>query len=86
MLTNYVSIVPINTKTSENITNAYLKHIYPTLGGSKYILSDMGGEFSSKQFTWLAKELGFTEIYISTYTPTGKSVTERTHSFLKASL
>ena len=34
MLTNYVFIVPIKTKTTEDIINAYLKYVYSTFGGS----------------------------------------------------
>ena len=81
MLANYVFMVPIKTKTKEDIINVYLKHVYSTFGGSKYSLSDRGGEFTNKQFTWLAKELRFTKVY----TPC-TSIIERTHSFLKASL
>ena len=55
-------------------------------GWSKYILTDRGGEFFSKQFTWLAKGIGFIKVYTSPYTPTGNSVIERAHSFLKTSL
>ena len=47
MLTNYVFMVPIRTKTTEDIINAYLKHVYSIFGGSKYILSNWGGEFTS---------------------------------------
>ena len=83
MLTNYVFMVPIKTKTTEDIINAYLKHIFHLW---KYIPSDRDREFSSKQFTWLAKELVFTKVLTSPYTPTGSSVIERTHTFLKASL
>ena len=49
-----------------------------------YILSDRGGEFISKQFTWLVKELGFIKVYTSSLTHTGSSAIENTHSFLKA--
>ena len=86
MLTNYAFMIPIKTKTTEDVINAYLQHIYAHFSGSKYILGDSGGEFFSKQFTWLANELGFTKVYASPYTPTGNSVIERMHSFLKASL
>ena len=41
-------MVPMRTKTTEDVINAYLKHVYSTFGGSKYILSDRGGEFTSK--------------------------------------
>ena len=46
-------------KITEDIIKTCLKNVYSTFEGSKYILSDTGGEFTSKQFTWLAKELGF---------------------------
>ena len=43
------------------------------------ILSDRGGEFSSKQ-------LGFIKVYTSPHTLTGNSVIEQTHAYLKTSL
>ena len=76
MLTNYVIMVHIKTKITEDIINTYLKHIYSTFGGSKCTLSDRGETFSSKQFTWLAKELGFTKKHLSPYTPLGNSIIE----------
>ena len=86
MLTNYIFMIPIKMKISKDLINAYLKHVPATFGGSTYILSDRGREFSSKQFTWLAKEVGFTNVYPSPCTTTGNSVLERTHIFLKATL
>ena len=53
--------------------HAYLTGVYSTFRGSKYILNDRGSKFTSKQFTWLAKELGFIKVYISPYTPTGSN-------------
>ena len=49
-------------------------------------MGDRGGEFTGKRFTWLANELGFIKVYTSPYTPTGNSIIEWTHAFLKASL
>ena len=72
MLTNYVFMIPIKSKTTEDVINAYLKYVYATFGSSKYIHSDRGGEFFSKQFTWLANELGYIKVYTSSYTHTGK--------------
>ena len=85
MLTNYVFMVPIKAKTTEDVIPAYLKHVYSTFGGSKCILNDRGSKFTRKQFTWLAKELGFTKVYISPYILTAYSVIERTHFDLKVS-
>ena len=48
MLTNYVFMVPIKTKTTKDVINTYLKHVYSITGKGKYILSGRGGEFSSK--------------------------------------
>ena len=83
MLTNYVFLFPIKSKTTEEVIKAYLKNAYSTFGGSKYILSDKGGEFTGKQFTLLVEKLGFIKVYTS---HTGNSVIEQMHSFLKASL
>ena len=79
-------MIPIKTETTEGVINAYLKLCHATFGSSKYILSDRDGEFCSKQFTWFAKESGLTKVYTSPYTPVRNSVTDRIHSFLKASL
>ena len=39
MLTNYVFMILIKTKTTLKVLNAYLKYVYAPIGGSKYILS-----------------------------------------------
>ena len=65
MLINYDFIIPIKMMTTEDVINAYLKHVYATFGSSKYIFSDRCGEFSSKQFARLANELGFAKVYTS---------------------
>ena len=48
MLTDYISMIPI--KSTEEVINVYLTGVYTTFGGSKYILSDRGCAFTSKQF------------------------------------
>ena len=40
MLTNYAPMISIRSKATEKIITAYLKDLYSTFGGSKYILSD----------------------------------------------
>ena len=67
MLTNYVFMIPIRSKNTEEVIKAYLTTVYSTFAGSKYILSDHGSEFTSKQFTFLAKDLGFIKVYTSSY-------------------
>ena len=64
-------MIPIRLEITEEVIKAYVTGLYSTFWGSKYILSDQSSEFTSKQFTCLAKELGFIKVYISPYTPTG---------------
>ena len=61
MLTNYVFMIPIGSKSTEDIIKAYLTGVYATFRGNKYILSDHGSEFTSKQFDLLAKELALSK-------------------------
>ena len=86
LLTKYVFMVPIPNKTTQQVVQAYLKHIYAQFGGSRYILTDRGSEFTSQMMHQLASELGFVKIFTSPYTPTGNSIIERTHQFLKHSI
>ena len=55
-------------------------------GGSKFILTDRGGEFSTEAMSYIADQLGFTKVYTSPYSPKSNSVIERCHSFLKNSI
>ena len=59
MLTNYVFMISIRSRSTEEVIKAYVTGVHSTFGGSKYILSDHGSESTSKQFTFLAKELVF---------------------------
>ena len=58
MLINYVFMLPITSKSTEDVIKAHLTWEYSTFRGSKYILSDCSSEFTNKQFEFLAKELG----------------------------
>ena len=79
-------MIPIKSKSTEEDIKAYLYNRYSVFGGHTYIFSDRGGKFISKQFAWLAEELGFVKVYTSPQTPMGSSALECTHSFLKASI
>ena len=58
MLMGYVFCVPLKTKTTEEVIQAYIDNIYSKFGGSMKILSDNGTEFKNKIFEQVAKELG----------------------------
>ena len=52
MLSNYVFVIPIRSKHTEEVIKSYLIGVYSTFEVGKYILSDRGSEFSSKQLTF----------------------------------
>ena len=58
MLTGYVFLIPLQTKTAEEVIQAYIDQVYSRFGGSLKILSDNGTEFKNKLFEQVAKELG----------------------------
>ena len=66
MLTGYVFCVPLKTKTTEEVIQAYINNVYSKFGGSMKILSDNGTKFKNKIFEQVAKELG---VQHKLYTP-----------------
>ena len=86
ILTSFVSIVPIKNNKTENMIDTYIKYIYEDKGGSQFILSDNGKEFSSASMAYITDQLGFTKVYTSPYSPHSNSVVERCHSFFKNSI
>ena len=85
MLTGYVFCVPLKTKTSEEVTQAYIDHVYSKFGGSLKIISDNGTEFKNKIFEQVAKELGVQyKLYMLPYHPVTNCWIEGFHAFLKA--
>ena len=58
MLTGFTWCVPLKTKTAEEVSKAYLDHIYSNFGGSVKILMDNGTKFKNKLFKEVVEELG----------------------------
>ena len=54
MLTNCIFLIPVKSKSTEEVIKAYPKDVYSKFGGSKYILNNKGDEF--KQFMWLTQK------------------------------
>ena len=79
MLTDYVFCVPLQTKTTKEVIQAYIDQVYSRFGGSLKILSDNGTEFKNKLngtefknklFEQVAKELGVEyKLYTPPYSP-----------------
>ena len=86
MHTSFVEAISIQDKRTESVIKAYIKNVYTYKGGSKFILTDRGSEFSSEAMSYIAEQLGFTKVYASSYSPKSKSIIKRCHSFLKNSI
>ena len=84
MLTGFTWCVPLKTKTAEEVTKAYMDHIYSNFGGSIKILTDNGMEFKNKLFKEVVKKLG-TEFSIHSppYRLQSNGKIEGFHRFLK---
>ena len=80
-----VEVILIEDKKTVTVIKAYLKYMYADKCGSKFILTDGGGEFSSEAMSHIADQLGFTKVYTSPYSPKSNSIIERCHRFLKHS-
>ena len=85
MLTGYVFYVPLQTKTAEEVIQAYIDQVYSRFGGSLKILSNNGTEFKNKLFEQVAKELGVEhKLYTPPYHSASNGQIEGFHAFLKA--
>ena len=84
MLTVFKWCVPLKAKTAEEVSKAYLNHIYSNFGGSVKILMDNGTEFKNKLFKEVVEKLG-TEFSIHSppYRPQCNGKIEGFHRFLK---
>ena len=85
MHTSYVFCIPLNTKTAEEVVQAYLHHVYSKFGGSEKILSDNSTEFKNKLFEDVASQLGVDyKVYTLPYRPQCNSKIEGLHIYLKS--
>ena len=84
MLTEFTWCIPLKTKTAEEVSKAYLDHIYSNFGGSVKILMDNGTEFKNKLFKEVVEKLG-TEFSIHSppYRPQSNGKIEGFYRFLK---
>ena len=84
MLTGFTWCVPLKTKTAEEVSKAYMDHIYSNFGGSIKILMDNGTEFKNKLFKEVVKKLGMEfSIHSPPYRPQSNGKIEGFHRFLK---
>ena len=86
LLTSYLIAVPLKSKTAEEVTMVYIKHILPTTSCSTFILQDNSTEFKNSQLIATFKSLGIKPIYSNPYRPQGNSRLENVHNFLKCTI
>ena len=86
LLMSYLITVPMKSKSTDEVTMAYLKRVLLTSSCSIYILQDNGTEFRNRQLGDTFKCLGIKPIYLSPYYPCGNGRLENSHNFLKQSI
>ena len=84
MLTGFTWCVPLKTKTAEEVSKAFMDHIYNNFRGSIKILMDNGMEFKNKLFKEVVEKLGMEfSIHSPPYRPQSNGKIEGFHRFLK---
>ena len=85
-LTSYLIMVPLKSKTVDEVSMAYIKEILPKPLCSKLILQDNGTEFKTDQLISVFDILGIKHIYSNPYYPQGNGRIENVHNFLKLTI
>ena len=65
---SFVEVIITDDKKIETVIKAYLKYVYADKGGSKFILTDRGGEYSVKQCLTLQISWASQNIYLTLLT------------------
>ena len=85
MLTGFTWCVPIKSKKAEDVSRAYMQHVYSILGGSTKILTDNRTEFKNEVFRDMLQKLGTEKlIHSPPYRPQSNGRIEGFHRYLKA--
>ena len=85
MLTGYVFCISLKTKTTSEVIQAYIDHVYAKFGGLRKILSDKGTEFKNQLFESIAQELGVQyKKYTAPYHPSSNGQIEGFQKFLES--
>ena len=84
MLTGFTFCIPLKTKNTEEIVDAYLKYVVCTFGASRKILPDNGTEFKNKHFDKVAEKFGIQrKVYRLSYRPQANGRIKGFHKYLK---
>ena len=69
MLTGFTFCIPLKSKHTEDVMNAYINHICCPFGPSKKILTDNSTEFKNKLWTEVFNKLRTEQKFTSIYSP-----------------
>ena len=86
MLTGFTFCIPLKSKCTEDVINAYINYICCPFGPSKKILTDNGTEFKNKLWTEIFKKLRTEQKFTPIYSPQCNGRIEGFHKFLKAAI
>ena len=86
LLTSYLITVPLKTKTTDEVSMAYMKEILPKTSCPKFILQDIGTEFKNEQLMSVFNNVGIKCIKSNPYYPNGNGRIENVHNFLKCTI
>ena len=86
MLTGFTFCIPLKSKCTEDVINAYIDHICCPFGPSKKILTDNGMEFKNRLWTDIFDKLKIEQKFTPIYSPQCNGRIEGFHKFLKATI
>ena len=82
LLPSYLIMVPLKSKTVDEVSMTNIKEILPKTPCSKFILQDNAMEFKNDQLMSVFNALGIKCIYSNPYYPQGNGRIENVHCFL----
>jgi hypothetical protein len=82
VLTRYLFVIPLKTKTAEEIAARLVDNVFLRVGPPMRLLSDNAAEFHSSLLKRLSDTFGYHRNFIQTYRPQQNGANERSHAEL----
>ena len=82
MITSFIILSPLENKTGQCVSKAYVQDVFSRFGGSTVILSDNGLEFKNTLFLGINKSLRQRNVFTLAYHPQSNGRNERSHRSL----
>jgi hypothetical protein len=81
-LARYLFVIPLKTKSAEEICERLVERVFLTVGPPTKLLADNAEEFHSKLMARLGDTFGYERRFIQTYRPQQNGMNERSHAEL----